>query len=74
MYLGLKFMKQNKNQHLRDTVCVCACVPNFRQTSRFNIFSPNLPKNVFRVGNSENYCWNKNQDPRYTMSANFQSK
>ena len=29
-----------------------------------NFFSPNLPKKGFRVGNSENYCWNKNQHPR----------
>ena len=40
----------------------------------FDIFSPNLPKNWFRVGNSKNCCWNKNQRPRYTMCANFQSK
>ena len=28
------------------------------------IFSPNLPKNEFRVGNSESQCQNKNQHPQ----------
>ena len=40
----------------------------------FDFFSPNLPKNGLRVSNSENYCRNKNQHPRYTMRTNFQSK
>ena len=44
------------------------------KTNNFDFFSPNFPKNGFRVGNSENYCWNKNQHPRYTMCAKFQSK
>ena len=32
-----------------------------------------LPKNGFRFRNSENWCQNKNKDPRYIMCANFQS-
>ena len=32
------------------------------------------PKNAYRVGNSENYCQNKNQHPQYTICAYFQSK
>ena len=44
------------------------------KTNSFDFFSPNLPKNGFRVGNSKNYCRNKNQHPQYTMCANFQSK
>ena len=30
------------------------------KTGNFDFFGPNLPKNGFRVGNSENQCWNKN--------------
>ena len=44
------------------------------KTNCFEFFSPNLPKNEFRVSNSESYCRNKNQHPRYTMCASFQSK
>ena len=44
------------------------------KTDNFGFFSPNLPKNGYRVGNSENECWNKNQHPRDTMCANFQEK
>ena len=44
------------------------------KTNSFDFLSPNFPKGGSRVGNSENYCWNKNQHPRYTMCANFQSK
>ena len=54
--------------------CVYVRVYQFSvKTNSFDFFSPNLPKNGFRVGNSENYCWNKNHHPRYTMCANFQS-
>ena len=44
-------------------MCVCVCAP---------IFSPNLPKNEFRVGISKGYCRNKNQHRRDTLCANFQ--
>ena len=30
------------------------------KTNNFDSFGPNLPKNGFRVRNSENSCWNKN--------------
>ena len=55
-------------------MCVCACVPIFRQNKQLCLFQPKLPKSGFRVGNSENYCRNKNQHPRYTMCTNFPSK
>ena len=54
-------------------VYVLVCQSSGR-TNSFDFFCPNLPKNGFRVGNSENYCQNKNQHPRYTMCANFQRK
>ena len=44
------------------------------KANSFDFFSPNLPKNGFRVGNSKNCCRTKNQHPRYTMCANFESK
>ena len=40
----------------------------------FDFFGPNLPKNEFRVGNSENEFWNKNQHRQDAMRANFQEK
>ena len=48
---------------------------NFQaKTKSFGFFILNLPKNGFRVGNSENQCRNKNQYPRDTMRANFLAK
>ena len=48
---------------------------NFQaKTKGFDFFILNLPKNGFRVGNSENQCRNKNQYPRDTMCANFSAK
>ena len=55
-------------------VCVCVCVPILRQNKQLDFFSPNLLKSGSRVGNSENYCQNKNQHPGYTICTNFQSK
>ena len=44
------------------------------RTSILDIFfTPNLPKNRFRVGNSENN-FSKNNHPQDTMIANFQAK
>ena len=40
----------------------------------FDFFGPNLPKNEFRVGNSENEFWNKNQHRQDAMRASFQEK
>ena len=37
-----------------------------KQTA-LTFFSQNLPKNGFRVDNSENSCRNKNQLPQYTV-------
>ena len=56
--------------------CVCMWVSaSFEAKQRvLTFFSPNLPKSGARISNSENYCQNKNQYPRYTMFANFQSK
>ena len=58
-----------------EILCVYVRVCHFSgKTNSFDFFSPNLNKNGFRVSNSESYCRNKNQHPRYTMCANFQSK
>ena len=40
----------------------------------FQFFSPNLFEKGFRVGNWEKLCWNKNQDRRDTLYANFRPK
>ena len=55
-------------------MCACALCQFSGKTNSFDFFSPNLSKSGSRVGNSENYCCNKNQHPRYTICANFQSK
>ena len=58
-----------------EILCVDVLVCQFSgRTNSFDFFSPTLPKNGFRVGNSENYCRNENRHPRYTMCVNFQSK
>ena len=44
------------------------------KTDNFDFFGQNLPKKGFRVGNSDNYCGNKNQHPGDTMCTNFQAK
>ena len=75
--LCLKFEKTNIEIRINifEILCVYVRVCQFSgKTNSFDFFSPNLPKNGFRVGNSKNYCRNKNQHPRYTMCANFQSK
>ena len=64
--LGLKFEKTNIEIRINifEILCVHVRVCQFSgKTNSFDFFSPNLPKNGFRVGNSENYCWNKNQHP-----------
>ena len=50
---------------------MCNCI---RRNRQFHLLGLTLPKNWFRFGNSENWCQNKNQHPRYTACANFQSK
>ena len=74
MDLGLEFEKTNIEIRISIFEMLCVHVPVCQysgKTNSFDFFSPNLPKKGFRVGNSENYCWNKNQHPRYTMCANF---
>ena len=44
------------------------------KTNSFDFFSPNLPKNGVRIGNSESYCRNENQHPGYTTCVNFSVK
>ena len=44
------------------------------QKNNFDSFDSNLPKKLFRIGDSENYCRNENQHLRNTMRANFQAK
>ena len=77
MDLGLKFEKTNIEIRINifEILCVYVLACQFSgKTNSFDFFSPNLPKNGFRIGNSENYCRNNNQHPQYTMCANFQSK
>ena len=45
-----------------------------RRNRQFHLLGLTLPKNRFRFGNSKNWYQNKNQHPRYTICANFQSK
>ena len=55
-------------------VCVCLCV-NFQTKQTALTFSAQIcPKTGLRVGNSENYCRNKNQHPRDTLYVNLQVK
>ena len=75
--LGLKFEKTNIEIRISifEILCVYVLACQFSgKTSSFEFFIPNLPINGYRASNSENYCWNKNQHPRYTLCANFQSK
>ena len=72
--LGLKFEETNIEIRINifEVLCVHVRVCQFSgKTNSFDFFSPNLPKNGFRVDNSKNYCRNKNQHPRYSMCANF---
>ena len=64
--LGLKFEKTNIEirNNIFEIRCVYMCVCQFSGKRS----SPNLPKNVFTVGNSQN----KNQNRQDTMYANFQ--
>ena len=52
-------------------MCVCG---SFLAKQTVLTFSAQICKSGSRVDNSEKYCWNKNQHPRYTMCAKFQSK
>ena len=64
-----------KRINISEILCVYVLVCRFSgKPNSFDFFSPNLPKIGFRVDISENYCRNKNQHPRYTICANFQSK
>ena len=44
------------------------------RTDNIDFFCPNLHKSGHRTGNSESYCWNKNQHLWDTMCANFLTK
>ena len=74
MDLGLEF--QITNPRIRISILkIYVLVCQFSgKTNSFDFFTPNLLINRFRVGNSENYCRNKNQYPWYTMCVNFQLK
>ena len=77
MDLGLEFQKTNIEIRINifEILCVHVRVCQFSgKTNSFDFFNPNLPKSGSRVGNSESYCRNKNQHPRYTVCANVQSK
>ena len=62
--LGLKFEKTNVEIRINifEILYVYVRVCQFSgKTNSFVFFSPNFPKNGLRVGNSKNYCQNKNQ-------------
>ena len=67
MDLGLEFQKTNTEVRINifEILCLYVRVCQFSgKTNRSDFFSPNFPKNGFRVvGNSKNYCRNKNQHP-----------
>ena len=67
--LGFKIQKTNVG--IRSSILKIPSVPIFWQNRQLDFFGLNLPKNGFRVGNSEN-CWSKNQHDRDNMCANFQ--
>ena len=71
MDLGLEFQKTNTEVRINIFEILCLYVhvcQSSGKTNRSDFFSPNFPKNGFRVvGNSKNYCRNKNQHPWYTM-------
>ena len=52
MDLGFETVKNNVG--IRINIFKTLCVPIFSQTGQLWLFSPNLPKNGFRVGNPEN--------------------
>ena len=75
--LGLKFKKTNIKIRINIFKILCVYVQICQisgKTNNFDFFSPNLPKNRFRVWNSESYCSNKNQHRQDAMHANFQEK
>ena len=43
-------------------------------TNNFDFSGPNLHKKEFKVGNSKNCCWSKNQHPWNSMFTFFQTK
>ena len=51
MDLGLKIEKANVG--IRISILKIPCVPILTKMDNFYFFDPNMPKNGFRVGNSE---------------------
>ena len=55
-------------------MCVYVHVRQFSgKTNSFDFYSPNLPKNGFKIENSEKY-WNKNHYCQDAICANFKEK
>ena len=69
--MDLDFEIQKTNVGTRINNLEITCVPIFRQNEHFDFFGPNLPKNEFRVGNSENQSWSKNHHRQDAMRADF---
>ena len=71
--LGLDLRKLiSKEESTSSRYCVYARVCRFSgKTNSFDFFSPNFPKNGFRIGSSKNCCQNNNQYPQNSMCANF---
>ena len=75
--LGLEFQKTNIEIRINifEILCLYVGVCQFSgKTNSFHFFSPNFPKNGYKVSNSKRYCRNKNQHPWYTICVNFESK
>ena len=68
---GIEMLKMLEKKSVSSRYSLCKFSG---KKENFEFFGPNLPKNGFRVGNSENYCRNKYQHPRDTVCANFQPK
>ena len=61
-------MSEQKSTSSRHSVCQFLA-----KLGNIDFFGPNFAKNGFRVGNSENQCWNKNQHHRDAMRASLRA-
>ena len=49
-----RIKNQKTNVGIKINILKIPCMPIFRQNGQLRIFDPNIPRNGFRVGNSEN--------------------
>ena len=73
MELGFEIQKTNFGIRIR--ILDIPCVPIFRHSGQIWLYwSKFTQKLVFGLKFFKKICWNKNQHPRDTMRANFQTK